>query len=229
MGKLYNPAEYTRVPPQDLGRAVKSEDIVDFFLDFMQNNLLGLISHRHLVVADQKLEGVKHPDCLMLAEMASTAVDFPKTGIKVDKFKIPRCSPAKPDFMAPGPRMFVQKDRALYKMEDYDEDDADDDVQVSYYESEKVLGHLYRAIDEKKFLREMKAEVADSRQGREVMSVIDGVWDYVEHEIPGECDWTERLKEAEEIKDRWGLSFPRCFRRGLANKVTKVTKKASAI
>jgi hypothetical protein len=73
----------------------------------MQNNILGLISTRHLIIADQKEEGVYHPNCLTLAQMASTAVDFPKTGIKVDKSKLPRCSQVRPDFLAPGPRMFV--------------------------------------------------------------------------------------------------------------------------
>jgi len=42
-----------------------------------------MISTRHLITADKKSEGVHHPDCLKLAELASTAVDFPKTGRKV--------------------------------------------------------------------------------------------------------------------------------------------------
>jgi len=42
-----------------------------------------MISTRHLITADKKTEGVHHPDCLKLAELASTAVDFPKTGRKV--------------------------------------------------------------------------------------------------------------------------------------------------
>jgi hypothetical protein len=44
---------------------------------------VGLISTRHLMIADQKPQGVFDPDCLMLAEMASVAVDFPKSGHKV--------------------------------------------------------------------------------------------------------------------------------------------------
>ena len=58
-------------------------DVAEFFVDFIQNNLLGSISNRHLLIADQEPLGVFHPSCLKLAEMASTAVDFPKTGIKV--------------------------------------------------------------------------------------------------------------------------------------------------
>lgn len=64
-------------------------DVAKFFIDFMKNNLLGLISSKHLLIADQKDEGVFHKDALKLAELASVAVDFPKTGKKVrylDKF-----------------------------------------------------------------------------------------------------------------------------------------------
>jgi hypothetical protein len=34
-------------------------------------------------LADQHHEGTAHPDCLKLAELASIAVDFSKTGIAV--------------------------------------------------------------------------------------------------------------------------------------------------
>lgn len=164
----------------------------------MQNNLLGLISIRHLQIADQKDEGVKHPDCLTLAQMASTAVDFPKTGVKVDKGKLPRCSPVRPDFMAPGPRMFVQKERTLEEMEGDDEDDGEN---VKYYESKKILGQLYRNIDETKFLEELQAEIGHDTG---VVSIIDDIWNYFENTIPEGCEWydDERQCEATNIKER---------------------------
>lgn len=180
---------------------MQSEDIVDFFIDFMQNNLLGLISIRHLIIADQQKEGVNHPDCIKLAQMASTAVDFPKTGVKVDKSELPRCSPIRPDFLAPGPRMFVKKEPTLEKAENMDEEDGEDNVGMKYYESEKILGHLYRAIDEKKFVQEMQAEV---KHDREAVSVIDGVWNYLDNKTPDDCFWYDenRLAEARDIKNR---------------------------
>ena len=60
-----------------------ASDVAKFFVDFIENNLLGMISIRHLTIADQQKEGVFHPDCLILAQLASVAVDFPKTGHKV--------------------------------------------------------------------------------------------------------------------------------------------------
>jgi hypothetical protein len=77
------PADYPSVKPQELNRPIVASDVANFFIEFIENNLLGLISNRHLLIADQEKEGVYHPNCLKLAEMASTAVDFPKTGRKV--------------------------------------------------------------------------------------------------------------------------------------------------
>ncbi|KAI5844566.1 RNA dependent RNA polymerase-domain-containing protein [Morchella snyderi] len=202
LGRVYSPAEYARVPHQDLGRSVNQNDIVDFLVDFMQNNILGLISTRHLIISDGAKDGVNHPDCLKLAEMASIAVDFPKTGIKVDKTQLPRGGRVRPDFMAPGPRVLIEKNRAIAEMEIEEEDEEDRNTEIKYYESEKVLGHLYRAIDEKKFIHEVKAELKGSgRTG--AANVSDGVWQYLEENIPPVYDWTERLREAEQIKESY--------------------------
>jgi hypothetical protein len=83
LSKNEDPAEYPSEKPVELPHPVGASDVANFFVEFIENNLLGLISNRHLVIADQQKEGVLHPDCLKLAEMASTAVDFPKTGHKV--------------------------------------------------------------------------------------------------------------------------------------------------
>ena len=79
------PADYPRLPSQDIGEEVKRKHMTDFFTDFMKNDQLGRIANLHQAVADQKDEGTFHPDCLLLAEKASTAVDFSKTGIRVSQ------------------------------------------------------------------------------------------------------------------------------------------------
>lgn len=78
-------ADYPRLPPVDIGRSVEASDMSDFFLHFMENDQLGRYSKLHLQLADQYLEGSIHPDCITLAGMCSTAVDFSKTGIPVSK------------------------------------------------------------------------------------------------------------------------------------------------
>jgi hypothetical protein len=68
--------------------------------------------------------------------------------------------------MATGPRVFVEsKGAVLEDAEDLDEDEVDpvsaldpDTRKYRYYESEKVLGKLYRAIDEAKFFGQMQRD-----------------------------------------------------------------------
>ena len=81
--KLSEPADYPTVAPIDIGREVKGSDMADFFVQFMENDALGRIATLHQTLADIYDEGVFHPDCIKLAELHSTAVDFSKTGIPV--------------------------------------------------------------------------------------------------------------------------------------------------
>jgi hypothetical protein len=80
---VFPPADYRRQPPFDLDRPVVRQDITEFFVTFMATDQLGRIATLHKVLADQKEDGVLDPDCKMLAEMHSTAVDFSKSGIPV--------------------------------------------------------------------------------------------------------------------------------------------------
>jgi hypothetical protein len=77
---VVTPADYPRVTATDLGRQVTTPDIVNFFLDFMEQDQLGRIAVSHQVLADQRPSGTFDGDCLTLAELHSTAVDFSKTG-----------------------------------------------------------------------------------------------------------------------------------------------------
>lgn len=79
----YRPADYPRVNPVDLKRAVQASDIVDFFILFMETDQLGRIAVQHRILADYDIKGTLSPACLTLAELHSTAVDFSKTGIPV--------------------------------------------------------------------------------------------------------------------------------------------------
>lgn len=77
------PADYPRVPGLELNREVTIQDMSSFFVQFMESDQLGHICTRHLQMADQKPMGVFDAGCIELASMASTAVDFSKTGIAV--------------------------------------------------------------------------------------------------------------------------------------------------
>ena len=79
----FAPADYTKQAPRELNRLVKRQDMTDFFVDFMETDQLGRICNAHKMLADQSSQGVNDQRCIKLAEMASTAVDFSKTGIPV--------------------------------------------------------------------------------------------------------------------------------------------------
>ena len=95
--RVFEPADYPRVGPIDIGRQVERKDMANFFVDFMNSDRLGVIATRHMILADQMSEGTRHPDCKMLAELHSTAVDFSKTGIPVEMNQLPRVMRYRPD------------------------------------------------------------------------------------------------------------------------------------
>ena len=81
--EIVDPADYPRIPPEDIGRPVELSDMAHFFVEYMENDKLGLISNMHLQMADLLTRGTKEHACINLAQMASIAVDYAKTGIKV--------------------------------------------------------------------------------------------------------------------------------------------------
>ncbi|OBZ75664.1 RNA-dependent RNA polymerase 1 [Grifola frondosa] len=102
------------------------EDICDFIVEYLNSDVLGLLSDRHLIIADQSNAGTFDQNCLDLAQLCSQAVDYPKNGIPVDIHDSPRLLvPYKPDW--------------------HQAEDAKP-RQTDYYESTRALGELFRNI-----------------------------------------------------------------------------------
>ncbi|TVY82362.1 RNA-dependent RNA polymerase [Lachnellula suecica] len=203
----FKPAEYPIQQPVDIGRLVEVDDMTDFFVQFMESDQLGRIAVQHRIIADQKEEGVTHPSCILLSEMHSTAVDFSKTGIPVDMSRLPRGNPWRPDFEAPGPHVTIEKnDGIVFESKKFrdpleEEDEDDEFTNYRYYESNKVLGKLYRAIDEQKIFTEIQnrsaAHGASSRS-----TVIDEIWKYVQKKVRG-FQWEDQKEWAWDIRDMY--------------------------
>jgi hypothetical protein len=86
---------------------------------------LGIVANNFLLIAD--LHGIFHPDCATLAELHSWAVDFPKNGIPVPIEKIPQPKTrVRPDWNAP---------------------EINITGNANYYESQSILGKLFRKIE----------------------------------------------------------------------------------
>lgn len=81
--RIVEPADYPRPEPIDIGRPVNTTDMTNFFLTFMETDQLGYICNTHMQMADQKQDGTLSDECIVLAGLASTAVDYSKTGIAV--------------------------------------------------------------------------------------------------------------------------------------------------
>lgn len=119
------PMDYSPPKPITLDHSVTWPDVADFFVEFINNDCVGLVANAHLVHADKQRDGVFSRECLQLAQLHSGAVDFPKTGISVAsqvrqlKLLPKHAAGEYPDFMAKHSKVS--------------------------YTSKKILGKLYRA------------------------------------------------------------------------------------
>jgi len=59
-------------------------NVVKFFVDYIRNDNLGIICNAHLATADASSLKARDYQCLQLAQLASIAVDFFKTGIAAE-------------------------------------------------------------------------------------------------------------------------------------------------
>ncbi|CAG8567884.1 9056_t:CDS:2 [Gigaspora margarita] len=123
-GDLDEPMNY-EAPKPELVDNVTIDHIKKFFVNYINADQLGSIANAHLAKADEAPNGAFHGSCIRLAQLHSEAVDFPKTGkssVFPSKLKVKRF----PDFME-------KPDKPSYQ-------------------SQKVLGKLYRSIEVSEFI-----------------------------------------------------------------------------
>jgi hypothetical protein len=119
----------------------------------------------------------------------------------------PRAERAKPDFMAPSPRVIMEAgglttlEDAVQNEEEEETDpmgDLDNIRLVRYYRSEKALGHLYRAIDEQQFLKDLQSasRVAPDQDD----TVIPTLWTYIQQHTEI-IQWKHHMNLARQIRD----------------------------
>ncbi|MCO5597438.1 hypothetical protein L7F22_051516 [Adiantum nelumboides] len=142
------------------------EEVCSYFVDYMSNDSLGTIANAHVVFADQELEKARSQKCIKLAELASIAVDFPKTGVSA---MLPRSlrPHAYPDFM--------------------------EKVGKKSYVSSGVIGELYRAAKE---AISTGASISCAKEiGRfyDHDLVVDGFEDHVEKALVYKSRYNEKL------------------------------------
>nr|CAD1826741.1 unnamed protein product [Ananas comosus var. bracteatus] len=149
------PMDYTPAPTETLDHDVTIEEVMEYFTNYIVNDSLGIIANAHTVFADKEPLKASSKACVELAKLFSIAVDFPKTGVPAE---IP-------------PRLHVKE----YP-------DFMEKLDKVTYESEGVIGKLYRAIKDstpqpdsiKKFTKEV------ARQSYDPDMEVDGFSDYLD-------------------------------------------------
>lgn len=108
----------------------------------------------------------------------------------------------RPDFMAPGPHVKIEKlghggvQLAEILAPTDPTDDLDDDVSnIKYYESPKILGKLYRAIDERQVFADIKLLSLKTD-----INVMQRLWDFVGYRCQGIL-WKHCLEDGRYIRD----------------------------
>ncbi|KAF9791853.1 RNA dependent RNA polymerase-domain-containing protein [Thelephora terrestris] len=123
--KTHSPAAYPDAPKRLLDRKCTMDDVADFVTDYVNSDVLGLISSNWLIIADQS--SVFDEDCETLAQLHSFAVDYPKSSTPVPLEKIPKTKfKARPDWSQP--------------------ETMNDSKSADFYESTTAVGRLFRAI-----------------------------------------------------------------------------------
>ncbi|KAJ3553911.1 hypothetical protein NM688_g3369 [Phlebia brevispora] len=124
---LYPPAEYHPATRKILKRPSQLRDIIDFVVEYIYSDNIGMVATEWLITADSSPSGILDKNCLKLAKLHSDATDYPKTGMPVPLHLIPRRKEkTKPDWSAP--------------------EVASDRISCGYYRSHRWLGKLYREV-----------------------------------------------------------------------------------
>ena len=106
------------------------QDIIEFFAKHMVNENLGTICNAHVVHADHSEYGALDENCILLAELAATAVDFPKTG-KIVTMPAHLKPKLYPDFMGKEAYQSYKSNKILGRLYRQSKDAYDEDISVS--------------------------------------------------------------------------------------------------
>jgi hypothetical protein len=113
--------------------------------------------------------------------------------------------------MSPGHNLVINDLGAaeLDELEDEDMDDPDsisvlnpEKARIRYYRSRKVLGDLYRRIDEKKFFDQMRDHYHTAQSTFQGETLLQKLERYVDREAVG-LQWTHHRIFAEQLREEF--------------------------
>ncbi|XP_068642476.1 RNA-dependent RNA polymerase 6-like [Aristolochia californica] len=210
--KSWPPMDYSSGEVKELRRRVKPQmthqDMVNFFLQYMVTDSIGVISNAHVVHADLSDSGALDEKCLKLAELAACAVDFPKTGkvINMPQHLKPKVYP---DFMEKHEFQSYRSDKVLGRLyrktkDVYNEDtplmEHNSPSDISYDTDLQVQGSedfLWDAWDKKcSYDGALNALLGQYKVNYEEEVVTGHVWSMPKYSSRKQGDLKERLKRA---------------------------------
>ena len=118
--------------------------------------------------------------------------------------------------MAPGPHVIVQRNKPLSfdeRPENSNTNDDDDAPPFEYYPSDKILGKLYRAIDERKIFEDVQQRNTSHNRYSAAEncncpnSLLKNVWRFTQKKCHG-ISWAQYLDLARAIRDEYDLPQP---------------------
>ncbi|KAG5539162.1 hypothetical protein RHGRI_019651 [Rhododendron griersonianum] len=152
-----------------------SNEVEEYFTDYIVNDSLGIIAHAHVVFADREPDKAMSDPCLRLAKLYSIAVDFPRTGVPAE---IPRDLRVQdyPDFME-------KPDKTFYK-------------------SERVIGKLFRAVKDVAPHSIISFTEDVSRESYDLEMEVEGFQDYLEQAFDCKTEYDYKLGN---LMDYYGI------------------------
>lgn len=204
------PMEYTAAEAKQLTRDVNHKDIIEFFTKNMVNDSLGTICNAHVVHADMSEYGALDEKCIKLAELAATAVDFPKTG-KIVNMPTHLKPKLYPDYMGKESFQSYKSKNILGKLYRQIKDSYSDDVMpsselhilpthVPYDKDLEVLEASTFIKDAWKsklsYDRQLNGLLGQYKVAREEEIVTGHIWSMPKHSSKKQGELKERIKHA---------------------------------
>ncbi|KAN0128358.1 RNA dependent RNA polymerase domain containing protein [Lactarius tabidus] len=121
------PAAYDPAPRKQLDRPSTMDDVGDFVVDYISSDILGMVATNWLLIAD--LHDIFHEHCRKLCQIHSDAVGLPQ------------------EWNSSGARHRYRNRGTTISQTGMRPETVNLDGAINFYESQKAIGRLFRAID----------------------------------------------------------------------------------
>ncbi|KAI9495484.1 RNA dependent RNA polymerase-domain-containing protein [Zychaea mexicana] len=174
----YSPFSYKSEDPIQVDQ-VKIGHIQKFFVNYINNDNLGQIANSHLAISDKSPMGAMDGRCVRLAQLHSLAVDFPKTG-RPARFDDDLRARMFPDFMQKQDKRSYQSDKVLGRIYRYIESSDYEHYREKLLEDSTYDPRVWLAGSEEYII---EARDTQTRYNRDICALMNQYGVYTEAEL----------------------------------------------